>query len=81
MEHAFPRGKQDYLFKISLIPWNFPVEARKTCVLLTSQTVFLEFLDKCIQASTPSVDPLSRGKTPAEEVSVAFTRQILFLNL
>ena len=29
MEHAFPPEKRDYLFKISLIRGNFPVERRE----------------------------------------------------
>ena len=80
MEHAFPPGKQDYLFKISLIPGNFQVNAGKTCVLLTSQPVFPELHDKWIQASTPSADPFSKGKTPTDKVSISFTCHILFLN-
>ena len=43
----FPTGKQDYLFKIPLIPGNFPVERpENVCNLLTSQPEFPEFLGK-----------------------------------
>ena len=39
MEHAFPPEKQDYLFTISLIPGNFPVERPENVFSIKVQTL------------------------------------------
>ena len=74
----FHRENRTTFSKFHLFAGIFQWNAGKTCVLLTSQPVFPEFLDKWIQASTPSADPFSKGKTPADEVSISFTCHILF---